>query len=1364
MLRVLLLVFFLYSSLFSKEYILKKGWNLIGTANEEIILDSNNSSIENIFSYSNGNWKVFPKVDNYEYLTSIKPYSGAWILSEQSSSVSFKSLQKNIQTISLVSGWNLISLAVSVDELLNNSKVVLIWKYTDGKWYYATNDNTIDQILFSNGYSKMLGIENGDGAWVYAYEATTISVSNTENYFYGKTIDNVYTGATDDIIIVSSQYPLSNYGTFLKNNKEIGKDDLILKSVDMLSFVPNKETSLDFVNLDDLVISYLPLNGDIATQNSFKIIMPKFSDFYLTLDDNNISSNQIFIGETGTHQIKVGLIDQYGNMIKNCMIYLKVDNNYKDRFDTLQAFTGDDGIATFNYKISQLKNESFNVQFYFFDAFKSKWSRDLVIKSSTMDMDLFNDIILINKPSIQYEIKGLIYDKITKAPITNTELNISYIPLKSGELSSYSVKSDNNGYFSIIYTSPKDINISDITITIYNDFISKEIILNFENESNEVDNNTYIINSTINTLNIFQPSEQKTIELYVYKVKDNMSLPYDNIYVNVNFIGDILGSFDSYSKKTDNSGKVSFIYTAPNIIDNLSNLTARFYIADKSYVDKNITISFSPLGITESTKLQLTPQEINVTSSSTEYQVKVLVIDQNNKPLQGVNVNILGELISNGVDYGSINKSQIITDENGVATFVYTSPKDSKLLYGFSKDITVNIEDTNISKKITINYNQPPNTSTVAKLILDPSSFTVNSSIDQQITVYTFDSSDKPISTEVYVGSLISDNNLSIYGEITPAIFRTDENGKAVLTYKTPANMESFSGEIKDIKISTGNDVYANLTLVFPPKNDIATKIILSPSNIKVVDGLNQNIDILTLTNSNQPISAKVNIPVPFDSDGVLLGTFDSYSLETDTEGKASVIYSAPTDLSNLKGEKNITISTENGTASTTLTLDFSNISTTSAKDYKIKLTPPNSIEVSNSGTIVVDIVEKDNEVNYINSINVNSVKLEIVNHLLSFDENNIKESYEYNSSSRKNIDVFSKYNSGIEIIKVTANIFNGESNVTISDSFPVTILSGPVSAISMVYNGTEYNAPFFEDKYTLHAVDKYGNPAKKGTRINVGAISGVRKDYNDKYLKVDKNGSLGLGDNNTSEFNITDSSYNLHTVQDKYNNNEGSDTLIILANDERFSPLYLGGWIVEETKDNNTTLLLDGNFSSDKTETDKLSFVIGNEKRYNVCEQTYNVIDFDEQDKTYLLDDNGNANLIVRYDPFFVGHDIFLYANSISDQNRVGVSIRKKLSGTGINATNFICDGRKEDTNCTKPIKITSAGNGNVLKDVEFNINNFSYKKVVIDNVTYSCNPIDFSIVNENTQCDGYVWLKIEVKQGDACEVYWNGSIPYEY
>jgi len=188
--------------------------------------------------------------------------------------------------------------------------------------------------------------------------------------------------------------------------------------------------------------------------------------------------------------------------------------------------------------------------------------------------------------------------------------------------------------------------------------LKKYFTIEIEEDNLTAEDNTtvYTINSSAEDLLITQPNEVKSVELYVYRTKNGMSLPYEDRYINVNFVGDMRGSFDSYSKKTDNSGRVSFTYTAPSVIDGLSDLTVRFYIADKSYIDKNITISFSTHSIVE---LQLTPQEINVTNSSTEYQVKVLVVDQDSKPIKDVKLNILAELVSNGVDYGSVDKSQI---------------------------------------------------------------------------------------------------------------------------------------------------------------------------------------------------------------------------------------------------------------------------------------------------------------------------------------------------------------------------------------------------------------------------------------------------------------------------------------------------------------------------------------------------------------------------------------------------------------------------------------------------------------------------------------------------------------------------------
>ncbi len=882
---------------------------------------------------------------------------------------------------------------------------------------------------------------------------------------------------------------------------------------------------------------------------------------------------------------------------------------------------------------------------------------------------------------------------------------------------------------------------------------------------NEVEDKSYTISAYTKEIEITDAGEQKDIELYVYKKSDIAAIPYENAKVKVDFIDKVVGGFDANEKSADANGKVTFTYTAPNDIKNLDDLKVRFYLENNESVESNITIKFKYKSISANTKLEVSPNNITVTSPNEENNIKVLVLDEDDKPIEGVKISISGKLVEDGVDYGSIDKSEITTDSTGVATFKYTSPDSVEELYEKEKNLTLRLENSDIEKNITIKYINPQTISSVKKIVLDPSEFTVAEGVEQTISVYTFDENNSAVSGTLYVDSLIDENN-KIFGEITPSIIKTDSSGKATIKYTPVSNIYDFSGESKKVRIRSANNKEVNLTINFPAKKEIG-KLILSPDFISVVKGLTKEIKILTLTNDNKPISTTVELPSLIDSDNkTLLGTFSEYSVKTDEKGEATVTYTAPSDVSNITGEKKFTINVKDSSISADLTLDFSNTQAVE-KVYKINLTAPDYVEITGKANIVIDIVERDNEDKYIDSNNIHKVTVETQNGLLYFDESFSNTSYEYNTSSRKSIYLYSKYNTGIEIIKVTADIFNGENNVTISDTFALTVSSGPVSAISLVYKNTEYNAPFFEDVFTLHAVDKYGNPAKKGTKIEVGVVSGVRVGGNGNYLKVDKNGSLGKNNVNEIEFNLTNSDYNLTTVHDKYNNDEGSDSLIILANEDRFSPLYLGGWIVEEVIDNDT-LILNGDFNLTNTKMDLLSFVIGNEKRYNECESTYNVIDFDQESKTYLLDENGNAKLILRYDPFFIGHDVFIYANSVSENKRVGVSLRKKLWGSGLDTTTFECDGTSADANCTKYITFSIKSYGGSLKKVKFSENNFKavpYKDIGDGTGNlYPCNNYTLSVLSEDSGCGGQVQIKIEVPSGNACKVMWNGSLNYEY
>ena len=658
-------------------------------------------------------------------------------------------------------------------------------------------------------------------------------------------------------------------------------------------------------------------------------------------------------------------------------------------------------------------------------------------------------------------------------------------------------------------------------------------------------------------------------------------------------------------------------------------------------------------------------------------------------------------------------------------------------------EITANMSDGS-TKTIQVDITIAPITVLQAtKIIFDPNSFIVEAGKTKQITIHTYDTNNIPISTTLHINQLI-DSNDKIYGSLDKYSVTTDNNGKATLTYTPPSDISEFGGTTKNIVFSIeDSNISKNLQLKFPAIDKV-DKVILSIDKIHVTDGLKQLITVYTLNSNNKPISATLDISAPYSQTlGKMLGSFSDTSITTNEMGEGSFYYNAPNPFdSTLQTEENVTISDELTGKNAILSLLFSPITVeTNATNYEISLNAGNSFEVDNKNSLVVDIVESDNNSIKIDPKNIFSVSLTSLNHLLSFSKDN---DHNYSATYKDNyhIDAYTGKIAGLDILDINASIFDGEKNTTISKKVPITISSGPAHSISIIYLNSTYNEDrgLYEDSYTIHAVDKFGNPAKKGTRIYAGVVNGLDKNSsNDTYIYGDANGIIYNNlDLNETDFNISNT-FALDNVQD-------SDTLVVLANEDRVDSRYLGGWNIKDI--NNNQLILQSIYSGKKT--DKLTFVIGNEKRYNKYDYSIALADVDSADKSYTIDENGTATLKLRYGPYLVGKNVFIYANSQSDQ-RVGIAIQRLLSGTGIKSTTYTCSGGSSGKTCDVKLSIT-------MNDRDEPVRYITVGGFVYD----GCSLV--SIDRTNTYRDGVVELHVNAPANKSCDVTWDHSIISEY
>ena len=276
-------------------------------------------------------------------------------------------------------------------------------------------------------------------------------------------------------------------------------------------------------------------------------------------------------------------------------------------------------------------------------------------------------------------------------------------------------------------------------------------------------------------------------------------------------------------------------------------------------------------------------------------------------------------------------------------------------------------------------------------------------------------------------------------------------------------------------------------------------------------------------------------------------------------------------------------------------------------------------------------------------------------------------------------------YKPGFTKVTVSVSLKDGKK---ISQSMVLAVANEDNRKIGIEYVGTEYldDIGLFVDTYTIYTdldndfIDVgIVTPHIEYPQLYYKAILSWVNKYHSKYVyyqdiyfndygfgQLYKNGNLIFSN---ELFDLT------KIVP--YDNK-----LVILPNKYRNSYDYLGGWDIVEVL-NTKEMVVSGNINKEKI--DYLSFVIGNNKRYNPVQDTIAMMYLDRKDGVYKLS-NGLTNVKIYYPNFFAGKDIFIYANykDISGY-RVGNSFKRTLTGLGLQLTEI---GPCKSELCVKKVK----------------------------------------------------------------------------
>jgi hypothetical protein len=573
----------------------------------------------------------------------------------------------------------------------------------------------------------------------------------------------------------------------------------------------------------------------------------------------------------------------------------------------------------------------------------------------------------------------------------------------------------------------------------------------------------------------------------------------------------------------------------------------------------------------------------------------------------------------------------------------------------------------------------------------------------------------------------------------------TGEDGYARFSYHSPATLPDMCPEVIQLDYTTEKNVTItqNIALAFDPQViTTVDKIYVSPSYFTITEpGEVKKVTIVTVNRENVGISANIQIEQP--NNGSDYGRFESNYITTNESGYAVVNYIAPDSISGLV-DRSITFTEVSQNLSEELLMKF-NTSSGPGIDYEITLFAEDSLSVDSTAQVTVRINEVGKEDAIIADENVFDVNVtSIFTNILTFNDD--AQATEYDGMGIKPLAVNTKTLSGTALLDINATIFNGDSNVTISRQVSLVVLSGKVTAMSLVYARTlpEDDTGIHQNVYTIHAVDKYNNPARAGIVLHPSVINGTT------VIRTRANADDGaINQANPDTFSDDNAPFTDVDVE--------RDILSILPNASRQDPAYLGNWSLED-KNSDSELVLSEDYLASSI--DGLNYIIGNADRY-IDGYGVATVDIKSNTGSYITDENGNVEFIVSFDRILSGHTVTLSANAY-DTERTGVAKIAPLRWDNYISSEKEIQNDGEEHNVTLTLGIDGGVEHLVGVDI------------VPSSIMSNDSGCDVNTSADNdlrTDANGQIRVQMSTGLGDSkavsCKIYWratSGDIYIEY
>jgi len=535
----------------------------------------------------------------------------------------------------------------------------------------------------------------------------------------------------------------------------------------------------------------------------------------------------------------------------------------------------------------------------------------------------------------------------------------------------------------------------------------------------------------------------------------------------------------------------------------------------------------------------------------------------------------------------------------------------------------------------------------------------------------------------------------------------------------TPASSDSGGGNVPIIP--DNNATTPSITVVM-----LKTATTLS-TNSQVV-----TIDVRAYDELNNPYS-EGNISI-LNSPDVLLprdvGTFDKYSKAL-VNGVTSFTYTGPKILSENTTSLNFGFfhsAYPSNIQYYTMSI-VPEVNQTILTSYLIKASISDDVTMGLNSTKTIGYSVYDASGNELDDSRITSLEVTTSNPnlgLLSDSSGHENVTQIVADKNNLTVNVNSNTQSGLLPIQVNANFLDDNgAEQNLSSIFSIVVLSGPPTAISIIYNSSAYlydndtqtGSGLYRDDFTLLVTDKYQNRVNTDPSLSLSMITGYAFDAADGLrlfsapsIATTPGAFPGKMDPINDIFEVSG--------RDFSNVDTNNDFLLTYGNGYTYNAS--GKWDIDTNGVASNQLKLLDNFDANQT-VDNIGFVVGHNNRQDTCragEESVAQIRIDSN--VSKIDSNGVAKIQIDYPYYLGGKTVFIGAETIGDTMDGNITSKfsevKKITlrTTGFKETQKSIPANASNITVYLPI---------ALKDAPewYRNGNFGLDIVTSDNITYS-------------------------------------------